>query len=313
MKILIVGLGSMGQRHIRNITAVLAARGEPAQIDALRATDRPLPPEILALLHRQYFDADELPRDYDAAFISNPTALHYDTIRTLDQHARHMFIEKPVFRSAADVDPSALPSEDGRVFYVACPLRYTGVIGYLKAFVETNPPYAVRAMCSTYLPDWRPQQDYRRGYSASRALGGGVSIDLIHEWDYICHLFGFPERVLSLRGKYSALELDSDDLAMYIGQYADKAISVYLDYFGRAERRTVELYCAEDTVVGDLIGGTVRFLRAGREIAFAEERDAYQRRELAAFFDMIAGMRENANPIATACRTLLIAEGAYAQ
>ena len=69
----------------------------------------------------------------------------------------------------------------------------------------------------------------------------GVSIDLIHEWDYLTWLFGFPDEVCNFRGKYSDLEIDSDDHSVYIAKYPDKQISLSLDYFGRIERREIEL------------------------------------------------------------------------
>ncbi len=68
-------------------------------------------------------------------------------------------------------------------------------------------------------------------------MGGGVSIDLIHELDYLCYLFGLPQRVRLEKGKYSSLEIDSDDLALYQLAYPDKLAQIYLDYFGVSARR----------------------------------------------------------------------------
>lgn len=65
-------------------------------------------------------------------------------------------------------------------------------------------------------------------YSAHKALGGGVTIDLIHEWDYLVDLFGVPETICNIRGKYSDLEIDSDDLSIYIAQYPTLLAEVHL-------------------------------------------------------------------------------------
>ena len=61
---------------------------------------------------------------------------------------------------------------------------------YVKNNVDLSKVYSARAISSSYLPDWRPGQDYRTTYSAHKDMGGGVSIDLIHEWDYLSWLFG---------------------------------------------------------------------------------------------------------------------------
>ena len=307
MKICIVGLGSIGTRHLKNLTDILRVRGVSFSLDALRSSDKPLPESTKRLLHAEIADPRGLAEDYDAALICNPTALHYETIALMASRAKHLFVEKPVF-DRADYDLSALPPVRG-VCYVACPLRYTRVVRYLKDWVQEHSVFAARAICSTYLPAWRPGVDYRQTYSANSAMGGGVSIDLIHEWDYLSYLFGAPDAVLSARGTYSNLELNSDDLSLYIGRYPDKLVSLYLDYFGRYERREIELYAAEDTVVGDIRHQEIRFLASGEKIALPEERDDYQKRELEAFLDMMDGKAENHNSLETALRTLSIALG----
>ena len=122
-------------------------------------------------------------------------------------------------------------------------MRWCGVMLALKRLLPQLKPYSVRVICSSYLPDWRPGVDYRTVYSAHRTMGGGVAIDLIHEWDYLAELFGMPRQVYCLKGTYSELELDSDDLAVYIARYDTLLAEVHLDYFGRTYRRSIELFC----------------------------------------------------------------------
>ncbi|MEA5058568.1 hypothetical protein SDC9_86433 [bioreactor metagenome] len=309
MKICFVGLGSIGTRHLKNLSTLLMRKNIAFSIDALRSNDRPLQEDVALLLHRQYADITDMPCDYDIAFICSPTASHYaDVVRMVD-HTQNMFIEKPVFDRFFDFKKLGL-REDG-MYYVACPLRYNAVLQYLKGFIEREHIYAVRAICSTYLPDWRPSVDYRTVYSAHQNMGGGVSIDLIHEWDYICWLFGFPQKVQYSCGQFSKLDLDSDDLAVYIGQYPDKLISLHLDYFGRSERREIELYTEDETVVGDIRNGQVRFLRKGQSVGLAEARDEYQSRELQHFLNIIDGKIKNDSDVKHALNVLSIARGEW--
>ena len=108
---------------------------------------------------------------------------------------KHMFIEKPIFDSK-EYRLEALNFNKSGVYYVAGPLRFSSVIQKLRDIIPHEKIYCVRVICSSYLPDWRPNVDYRLVYSASKEKGGGVAIDLIHEWDYITYLFGFLKRCL---------------------------------------------------------------------------------------------------------------------
>ncbi len=47
-----------------------------------------------------------------------------------------------------------------------------GVYRALKEQLQSRKPYAVGAICSSYLPEWRPNTDYRQVYSAQRRWVG---------------------------------------------------------------------------------------------------------------------------------------------
>lgn len=309
MKICMVGLGSMGARHLRNLPDVLAARGIPFQIDAFRNSDRELSADIQGLLTNQYFDEAKLPDDYDVAFICSPTSEHSKSIRMMLPRAKHLFIEKPVFVNCDE--GSDIPFRMGHIYYVACPLRYSRLLITLRDMLQGKKVFSARVISSTYLPDWRPNTDYRKIYSANAKLGGGVELDMIHEWDYVCWLFGFPQEVSAFVGKVSNLETDSNDAAVYIGKYPDKLVSVYLDYFGNPWKREIELYTSDGIMVADLTKQEIRLLKDGTVLECPEDRDTMQKRELGCFFDIIDGKCENTNSIETAIKTLSVAKGEY--
>ena len=191
---LFVGLGSIGTRHLKNLTNLCADRGWTLQADALRSDlSRPLRDGVAALLHAQYTDLADAPAHYDMVFITNPTSLHADALTRVRGRGGALFIEKPIFSA----DQTGLDLADclpaGQKAYVAAPMRWCGVMLALKDRLPGLHPYCARVICSSYLPDWRPGVDYRTVYSAHKAMGGGVTIDLIHEWDYLVELFGVPE------------------------------------------------------------------------------------------------------------------------
>lgn len=307
-KIAIIGVGSIGKRHLINVDKVLRNKGINYSIDLFRRRDsRSLDETLANIVSCIYTEYEDFPDDYDAIFVTNPTYLHYDTIKRFSDKSRNMFIEKPIFDDVK-LDILKLKLDEKGVYYVACPLRYTSVIQYVKNEIDLKSVYSVRAICSSYLPDWREGTDYKTTYSASLEQGGGVSIDLIHEWDYMIYLFGKPKRVMNFRGKFSQLEIDSDDLSVYIAQYDNMLAEVHLDYFGRKSIREIQLFTEEDTIIADIANSEIRFLKENKVIQFNEDRNSYQRREIENFFNILEGKTKNENDINTALATLKIAK-----
>lgn len=282
LKVCFVGVGSIAKRHIKNLREIVQKKDYTIRIDAFRRSD-----VMVEGVDTVYTDLGKMPDDYDAIFITNPTESHLETLKLFHTKGKHFFIEKPVVSMGQLEKAREVKLKDGSVYYVACPLRYNEVIQYIKNNVNPKDVISVRCISSSYLPDWRPGQDYRETYSAHKDMGGGVSIDLIHEWDYITYLFGWPEQVKCFIGKKSDLEIDSDDYAIYIAEYNDKIVELHLDYFGRKTIREVQLFTREDTIVGDIANNKITFLRSGKIIDFNENRDDFQKRELNHFLDMI--------------------------
>lgn len=309
MKVCFVGIGSIAGRHIRNLRQICDEKGIELSVDALRRenSEKSGHPEYIADI---YTSVKDLPDGYDAIFLTNPTEYHAETLIRLHDHAKHFFIEKPVASIDTVEKLRGFPLREGSVYYVACPLRYTNVIQYLKREIDPGTVNSVRSISSSYLPDWRPGTDYRKTYSAHKDLGGGVAIDLIHEWDYLVYLFGMPTEVRSFTGKVSDLEIDSDDYAIYIARYGNRMIAeLHLDYFGRQAIRKIELFTDDDTIVGDLIAGEVCYLKTGRRIDLKADRDAFQQRELRGFIDAMNGKAEVRNDLTEAIRILKLTQG----
>ena len=304
MKVLFVGIGSIGTRHLRNLHTVAAERGLDLDITALRSSDRALADDVAALIDRQIKELDDTV--YDMAFITNPTTLHYSAIKDLKGKAKFFFIEKPIFEDRIyDPDRLGLTRENA---YVACPMRYCGAYMKLKEILADKKAFSVRIICSSYLPGWRPNIDYRKNYSAIKALGGGVTIDLIHELDYMTDLFGFPRESYNFKGKYSDLEIDSDDLSVYIARYPDKVCEVHLDYFGREYRRTCEVFTPDGTIEAEFGQGSVK-LADGTVINCNEDANMRFVREMRNVLDIARGKAENINDVVKANKVLALTLG----
>lgn len=304
MEVLFAGLGSIGTRHLKNLTELARRRGLPLEADALRHDGRPLPPETAALLRRQLHSPDEAGR-YDAVFITNPTILHFDVIRALSEKTDCFFIEKPIFETSRRSLAEA--GLIGKRAYVAAPMRWCKTFIELEKRLPQRQVFSARALCSSYLPDWRPGVDYRQVYSAKRALGGGVTIDLIHEWDYLVELFGFPLESHTIFGKYSDLEIDSDDLSVAIARYPGMLAELHLDYFGRTYRRSLELLCPAGQLTADFGAGTLT-LEDGTVVDCTEPVNERYLREMNYFLDFAAsGEAESLNTPEKALQVLRLA------
>lgn len=302
-----IGIGSIAKRHIRNIRELAKERNCELSIDAFRRKDSTLS-GIEGEFRRIYTEYEKLPNNYNAIFITNPTEFHLDSLLAVRDKTKTFFIEKPLtsLRKMKQVCELTLPEDS--VCYVACPLRYTKVIEFFEEFVKKNHIFGVRCICSSFLPEWRKGEDYRNSYSANAEMGGGVSIDLIHEWDYIKHLFGLPKRIAYCKGKKSSLEVNCEDTALYIAEYKDMFVEIHLDYFGRKSIREIMVFTEHDTVVGDLLNSQVVFQKAKKVIKFEENRDDFQKKELVHFLDIMQS-RKSDNSIWDAYKTIQLAQG----
>lgn len=307
---LFVGLGSIGTRHLKNLKK-LAPEGVRAH--ALRSDlSRPLREGVEPLLEAQFTSLAQALPHYDLAFITNPTSLHAETLAELKGRADTLFIEKPIFSAEqADLDlKELLPS--GQKAYVAAPMRWSAVMIAVREWLKANPalaPYSARVICSSYLPGWRPGVDYRTVYSAHKAMGGGVTIDLIHEWDYLVSLFGKPLEIRNFKGQYSELEVDSDDLSIYIARWPHMLGEVHLDYFGRTYRRSLELFTPAGTLTADF-GAATLTLPDGTVQDYKESTDAWYQREMTYFLNYAKnGQGESVNSPAEAQDVLKLTLG----
>ncbi len=304
LKVCFIGVGSIAKRHIANLKDVCSSRGIDVEIDAFRRDNEPVEG-----VDHIYIDINRVPSDYDCIFITNPTSCHLKSLEEFHNKGKSFFIEKPIVSLEQIEDAEQFKLKSDVVYYVACPIRYCSVIRYIRENINVDDVISVRSISSSYLPDWRPGTDYRKTYSAHKNMGGGVSIDLIHEWDYLTYLFGWPEEIKMMKGKKSSLDIDSDDYAIYLAEYTDKIVEVHLDYFGRNTIRKIELITKNDTIIGDIVKGEISFLKTGKTVNLFEQRDDFQRLEISHFLDIISGMVEPDDGFNHGIRVLKLTQG----
>ncbi len=270
MKILIVGLGSIGQRHARNLRSILGDRVELLAWRVRRLTHVITPAmeadasrNVEAEYNIKAFDDLNLAlaEKPDAAFISNPTSHHLLAAQSCAEQNCHLFIEKPVSHSLAGLHRLLKTVDDRKLCaLVGYQFRFHP---YVKAVSELLAANAIgrvltaRAIIGEYLPGWHAYEDYRKTYAARAELGGGVILSQIHEFDYLYSLFGLPRSVYSLGGHRSSLELDVEDTASTLMEFwvEDKPVAVHLqqDYVQRPPCRQCEIVGEQGKIVADFV------------------------------------------------------------
>lgn len=252
MKVLIVGLGSISKKHIsalKNIDSTV----EIYALRSIKGSSQYLNIKNIYCLKEIQF------LKLDFVIISTPTANHAKDIEKLTKLNIPLFIEKPLFESLnySDIVTQVLNTKIKT--YVACNLRFLECLNFVKNNVLTNNLIIneVNVYCGSYLPDWRPNTDFRENYSANAKMGGGVHIDLIHEIDYAYWLFGSPLKITKLLKSNSSLKIDSIDYAHFNFEYNNFNTSITLNYFRRTPKRYLEILFDKYTIYVDLLTNKV--------------------------------------------------------
>ena len=132
-------------------------------------------------------------------------------------------------------------------------MRFISKLQYVKRNIQKLIPEIklVKIYCGQYLPEWRPESDYRKSYSSFPDKGGGVDLDLTHEIDYMIWLFGSPQKIEYTKiDKISSLEISSPDYFKGIYKYNNFIVDVELDYIRKLDRKLIIL--GENKVLVDL-------------------------------------------------------------
>jgi len=222
MKILIIGLGSIGRRHLsclQRIGGLDLAAFRTAKGTLFEQSDI-----------KEFFSRSEaLQFKPEGVIVANPTALHVDESLPFLENGIPVLIEKPLAASLVNANQLRPYQHLIRVAYV---FRFSTVSRFLKTQFETDRPFKVSYKRSFYLPKWHSYADYTKEYTARKDLGGGVLRTLSHEIDLALDMFGYPIEVLGLTDRLSTLKIDVDDFALLSMKMRQGVrVNLELDYF----------------------------------------------------------------------------------
>jgi predicted dehydrogenase len=248
MNVLMMGLGSIGRRHMVELQKLTPS----PTIFALRsAQNNENIPGVINI--HSLVEVDH--HDLDFAIIATPTHKHKNSIEQLIKTGIPLFIEKPLYHSLEVEDLVSQITEKNIITYMACNLRFLESLQFLKKTTPSKKKKLneINVYCGTYLPHWRPENDFRKTYSSAAEKGGGVHLDLIHELDYLYWIFGMPKSASRYLKSQSSLSITAYDYANYLLEYDGFCANVVLNYYRRDSKRALELVFEDETWEVDLL------------------------------------------------------------
>lgn len=283
MDCLIIGYGSIGARH----AGILKELGcQISLVTARKIADFPCYSTISQALdaHAAHY-----------VIISNETYLHYETLLTLIKLSYRgiVLIEKPLFTKMEMI--VSYPMEK---ILVAYHYRFHELLNYAKKIIAQDKLLSFSAYVGQYLPTWRPHTDYRQSYSAKKWQGGGVLRDLSHELDYSVWFCGNVLRLTALGGKYSPLEIDSDDIFSILLECTHcPIVNLQLNYLDRQSRREIIIHTSTQSIFIDLLKGQLSVngelklnIPDAKTKAYYRQHEALLQKEFSTCCDLTEGL-----------------------
>jgi predicted dehydrogenase len=262
MKIAVIGCGSIGRRHITNLIKlgheVIAWN---RSIERRKIVERDLNISV-------YDDLNELlqQNELNVVFICSPNSLHAEHLSKVLNSGLHVFVEKPVSDTLDGFDKLVKLAESKKLItHVGANMRFHFGPNTVKKYIvegHIGRPLWACFWGGMHLPDWHPDEDYRKMYSASKKLGGGVVLDFVHELDLIRWMFGDYEQVVAMVGQSGWLDIETEDIADVLMRYPNGLlINLHLDYLQRPFQRGIRVVGEKGWIEWNLISEKVVFFK----------------------------------------------------
>ena len=281
MRTLIIGLGSIGERHL----TVLQSLGE-RDIAVLRS--RGLPPrsvdEASFTTLRSWEEA--IAWKPEAVIICTPTSRHAEEAARCLQLGWHVLVEKPLGAlpeeiALVDAAHRQAPDRQLRVAYMLPFYPHMQRVQQIVHSGELGRLVAQHTYWGEYLPEWHPWEDYRQSYAALRSLGGGATLTLSHDLDLCCSLADSPvEAWFRMENHASGLEVDTESASDVSIRFTNGSTAhCHLSFHDRSSRRHYRFVFQEGVVEIDYLAGTLQILRNG-EAPIVENLTGWERNDM---------------------------------
>jgi len=300
LKILVVGYGSIGKRHVQNLLKI-------SGLEIIICTKQKInKPSKKIKLFKSLKDC--IKEEPDIGIIANESNLHIQTAITLANTGMDLFIEKPLSNSLKESkELLKIIKKKKLVTQVGCQLRFHKCIKKIKEIILENKLgeiISIKVECGSYLPDWHPYEDYKKSYAAKDELGGGVVLTNIHEIDYLYWFLGGVKEIFSLTGNYSELKISADDFSTGIIKFNSGTIAEFhLDYFQKPEYRSCKIIGTKGTLIWDSDSNIIKLFDHKKDrwsIVFKwnnYDRNFMFKQEIIHFLKCVKNREKSINPI----------------
>ena len=244
MKIGIIGLGSIGQRHLNCLKElgymdICALRTNKGSIKSL--------PDDSSHVKEFFSYKDFFSNKLDGVIISNPTSLHMGSLKRCLEKKVHVLLEKPIADSMAQLKP--VENLNVSRVMVAFNLRHNEMINSVRKFIKSGKlgrVYKADLYCGQYLPSWHPYADYSKEYYSIRNMGGGAIRTLSHEIDLMHYFFEKPAELVASVEQLSGMDINVDDNAYLLCRNSKNfLVNVELDYFNPIAARSGTIFASK--------------------------------------------------------------------
>jgi predicted dehydrogenase len=276
--VLVCGAGSIGQRHITNLqelgVTVIAWRERKDKI-------RELADKFKILV---FTELNEALDTCDAVIIATDTHRHIEIALIAAEKKKHLFIEKPVSHNLENLEKlSQISSQNQLVIEVGCMLRVSETLKKLKNIIDTQelgPVLTYRTVMGQSLDTWRPDNDYRKSYSADSSRGGGALMDLIHQVDLVQHLFGQITDVYCFNQTIGPLEINAETLSnLTIQSKSGVSGQVQVDMISPIYRGNIEVVTTHALLIWDIQTNVLTIYKVGTEKVLIAPKSEFQRND----------------------------------
>lgn len=255
---LVIGSGSIARRHIANLKRIF----EACEVACVSASGRPLTEDETGAT--RVFDNLASAIDWKPTFgiVASPAPFHASNAAALLEHGIPVLIEKPLSDALEHFSGNAeVLSRHREWIEVGYNLRYLSSAVRFKELLDGGTVGRIHSVLidmGQYLPDWRPGTDYRANVSARKELGGGVLLELSHEFDYLTWLFGKFDEAYCVISRSGMLEIDVEDKADIMFFRDDGMVAqLHMDFLQRKATRNCKVIGEHGNLVWDLIANSI--------------------------------------------------------
>lgn len=249
--ILIVGSGSIGQRHAENLVTLNCDIScvDPRQDRQVELSQKTPCKGTYDSMEDAFF-ADR----FDGVVIGSPTKFHHHDLALAAKNNVAILLEKPMAKTVEEArDMLALAKQSTAPILLGYTWRWWKPLSRVRRLLNEKKIGTVRHVqfhMSAHLADWHPWEPLQDFFMSSADLGGGALLDESHWIDLMVWLFGQPQKIIGHVEKISNLPIESDDNVDALAMYENGLrVSLHLDLYGRPHEKFIRFIGDDGTLL----------------------------------------------------------------